>query len=233
MLFSEADQELQAVPPWVDYFLGLGYGWQEGGVEERRIALVSMPCDSPAAGLVALGALVRDLANPRANDAEGHFDSLLRYARQYLRCCRRCRVRCDPAAKGCGYTAEASGHLRRSKDNYIISTESDLGRQHLVASLERKGLTRWVNPRCAADWGIDGEPPPKSIRATEALSPAAYASIVKGAPVTPENLRTSFSGLCFAGRASGEAPTRQLYASTRLQLGGNMRTLADLLTIHA
>jgi hypothetical protein len=61
LLFSEAQAEWHAVPRWIEYLIHLGYVWPRDISERRRIALISMPCDSAAAGLVSLGALVREL----------------------------------------------------------------------------------------------------------------------------------------------------------------------------
>jgi hypothetical protein len=69
---------------WVDFLIKLGFGWPSGTARARRISLVSMPCDSAGAGLVTLGAMIRDLGNSAANDSDGHYDALLRHARQFL-----------------------------------------------------------------------------------------------------------------------------------------------------
>ena len=126
MFFSEANQEWQVVPRWVTFLIRLGYNWPCGVLGQRRIALISMPCDSAAAGLIALGALIRDLGNPNANDVDGHYDALLRYARQYLGYCRDCTMRCQPELKGCGYAAEVTGLVRdKYKNPHQVAEISD------------------------------------------------------------------------------------------------------------
>lgn len=59
MLFPEQDSEWRTVQPWMDFLNQFGYGWRLETTGPRRILLISMPCDSAAAGLVALGAMVR------------------------------------------------------------------------------------------------------------------------------------------------------------------------------
>lgn len=109
MQFSEYNSEWKPVPPWVEFLIKFGYEWRREPKGSRRIALISMPCDSAAAGLIALGAMVRDLADSNANDVAGHYDKLLQYARQYLKSCNPCVFKCKPQLSQCGYTG-ASWH---------------------------------------------------------------------------------------------------------------------------
>ena len=70
------------LPPWVAYLLDLGFSWLDDEPRKRRICLVSMPCESPAAGLIALGAVRRRLAVPGADDCAEHFRRIERLAAQ-------------------------------------------------------------------------------------------------------------------------------------------------------
>jgi hypothetical protein len=102
MDFSELKGEWQPIPYWVRFLVQMGYNWPRSGTRPRRIALVSMPCDSAGAGLIALGAMVHDLVDPQANDVDAHYDKLLQYARQFLESCHGCDVVCHPHLKRCG-----------------------------------------------------------------------------------------------------------------------------------
>src|SRR5258708_3671241 len=62
-LFSETGCVWQPVPPWAAFLIRFGYLWRATS-KTRRIALLTMPCDSAAAGLISLGALIGDLCNP-------------------------------------------------------------------------------------------------------------------------------------------------------------------------
>ncbi len=233
MFFSEANQAWRPVPQWVAFSLRLGYQWLSGVLGQRRIALISMPCDSAAAGLIALGALIRDLGSPNANDVEGHYDAQLRYARQYLESCRDCNMRCHPELKGCSYTEEASGRVRDKRGKlYQISERTDFVERSLWVCLPRKSLTRWQNPKYATDWRIDGEPPLQLINPEGALPGEAYIRIIDDAQIIPDNLRRSFSGLCLAGRLVGETATREACASVRFRFENGEHRLPDLLTIY-
>ena len=233
MLFTEANLEWQAIPQWADYLIQLGYRWPGSALGQRRIALVSMPCDSAAAGLIALGALIRDFGNPKANDVDGHYDSVIRYARQFLCACQTCDTRCIPERKHCGYFAEATGRVRYKGKIYWVSGKSSLAERRLV--FERRNRSKQtVSPtsNTLIDLHIDGEPSPQVNDQVDVLPEGAYARIVDGSKIIRENLQRSFSGLCLAGRAAGEATTREICDFIRFRNDDDEFNLSTLLTVH-
>ena len=201
--------------------------------EQRQIVLVSMPCDSAAAGLIALGALIKDLENPNANNIDVHYESLLKYANQYLQSCRYCKA-CRPDKKKCGYTSKATGKVRSWNDKkpktHTISEETDIQEKRLL--LKIKNGTWWQDPKRSTSWQIVGEPPPQLDKESEALTEEPYKHIINNLKIVSENLHRSFSGLCFAGRVSGKEPTRKILASSIFINGTKEYHLPDLLTIH-
>lgn len=239
MEFSEAGQAWRALPGWARALIDFGYQWPADDVSTRRIALISMPCDSAGAGLVALGAMIRGMASPKANDADGHYDALKRYARQYIQSCRLCQMRCDPPSRGCGHASEAKG-LVRHKDGVLwrISEDTNLNQENIKFVRERKSAGRilkewyWLNPSHPNDWIIDGEPAPHVVNDAGTLPQGIYEVFAQGASVVPDNLRKSFSGLCLAGRVTGKTATRDVYASLRFRVGGEEYGLPELLTVY-
>ncbi len=233
MLFSEANQEWQPVPGWAEYLIHFGHRWPGSVLGQRRIALISMPCDSAAAGLIALGSLTRDLGNPNANDVDGHYDSLVRYARQFLHACQTCDMRCEPERKRCGYSAEATGRARYKGKMYWISGKSILGERRLAFERRnRTNETHWPGPKNLTDWQIDGEPPPQVTNQFGALPEEAYAGIIAGAKIIRDNLKRSFSGLCLAGRVAGESATRDACDSIIFRSGNETHRLSTLLSVQ-
>ena len=236
--FFEGDQTWQAIPSWVEFLIQFGYRWPSDSLGPRRIALISMPCDSAAAGLVALGALARDLENPNANDVDGHYEALLRYARQYLGACRECTTRCEPDLRGCTYSAEVTGEVRhRDGKRYHIAEISegpDTGEQCIVGigGSGRKQERRWMFRGYATDWHIEGQPAPQLTGYQAELPQHPYIKIVGSKGIVTENLRRSFSGLCLAGRVSGETSTRDVCASVGFGCNCSGYRLPDLLTVH-
>lgn len=232
MLFSEETSEWKQIPEWVTFLLRLGFGWPSELSARRRIALVSMPCDSAAAGLIALGAFIRDLGIEGTNDVGQHFDSLLRYAQQYLGRCCDCTVRCKPELQGCGYVSEATGRIRstaKPPKRYFVEGFSLVDDRHIKF---RNGGTIKLYSAGATNYYIDGDPPPIIRNESGALSSEVYAQIVENANIRRENIGKSYSGLCYAGRIAGESASRAICASIRLKVQNVEYRLSDLLTIH-
>lgn len=234
MLLSESNREWEPVPKWAAFLIQLGYRWSDGASGRRKIALVSMPCDSAAAGLITLGAVIRDLENPNANDVDGHYDSLLRFARQYLDFCRTCQMRCHPEARGCGHTEEVNGRVRNSQRPHIIYHVSDSTdfSDRRVAFVGRRGAIHKPSSSEAIKYYIDREPAPEIRDGAGSLPEDPYSYIVEGAQLISENLRRSYSGLCFAGRVGGEKASREALSSIRLRVGDREHGLPDLLAVH-
>lgn len=235
MSFSEFHGPWQPIPGWAQLLIRFGFRWPQAGTRTRRIAVISMPCDSAAAGLITLGSMIRDLANPEANVIDGHYDALLRYARQYLESCRDCEVKpCNPAVKGCGYTARASGKLRslRVQRTTVAISERTNVEERKLTLLHRKGMLESPNPEYATDWHIDGEPPPQANLVDGELSSEPYQRLIKEVQIVSENLRRTYSGLCLAGRAAGESASRAMCSAIRFQDGIAEFGLENMLTVH-
>jgi hypothetical protein len=231
-LFSEAKGEWRPAPQWVEFLVRFGYEWRSEERTQRRIAVVSMPCDSAAAGLIALGALVGDLCRSDVTNLTNHYQALLQYATQYLRGCAICGVRCHPELKGCGYVAEAAGVLRHNqlRGEFPITAITDSDTPRFVVG--HKGGTWTVSPKTAVNFRIDKDPLPKLVNGEGTLPAAAYADIIEGAPIISQNVSESFSGLCFAGRTMGKTATHAVCASIRLRCGGVEYGLPELLAVH-
>ena len=67
MRFLDDQNENENLPNWAYFLINFGYQSKLYTGSKRRIALISMPCESAAAGLVSLGALIRDLEDPQAS----------------------------------------------------------------------------------------------------------------------------------------------------------------------
>lgn len=240
MFFHDGGRELSSLPAWASYLIKIGFRWPSGTF--RRVLLVSMPCDSAAAGLITLGSLIRDLGNPKANNIEGHYAGLLRYATQYIRYCRVCRIRCVPDVAGCGYAAEASGLIRhrasgsnsrKGRKKLFTISERTIEENRLILSRPDEGnLTWWPDLNGICDLQIDGEPFPENRFTEGQLSADPYRHLVDDASFISENLQRSYSGLCLAGRSTGEDATKHICAGIRFDILGRQIGLDELLTIQ-
>lgn len=231
--FREADGNWQPMPPWADFMMRFGHCWPSDEHRPRRIAIISLPSDCAAAGLIALGALIRDMGKPRANDIDGHYDRLVRYAQQYLENCRHCELPdCNPEEKRCGFLKKATGvvrspHHHRRKHRISDRTDAAQGR---LAFDDRTG-TYWPNSQYLTDWHIEGEPPAQWAKPEGQLEDNLYRQLVPNALFHLENLRKTYSGLCLAGRTGGGNATREVCASVRIRDGSVEQKLDELLTI--
>src|SRR5688500_18639447 len=79
MEFSESNSSWHLVPRWASYLATFGFAWAAGRAN-RRIGVVSLPCESAGAGLVALGAIRYRLTLADASDPLSHFERLQKIA---------------------------------------------------------------------------------------------------------------------------------------------------------
>lgn len=240
ILFSEsADGPLQPLPPWARFLIDFGYAWPRKEPGNKRIALISMPCESAAAGLVLMGALIRDLGDAKANDRAGHVDRIVAYCRQFLDHCQRCSLEtCDSKMARCGFDAKSDGILRSSQRifsgmRFQVKRHSGDAEYPFWMLPHKKG--GWMTPSIHQDlhhFHIDGQPPPVLERAREGLQAEPYAALVESLSVLDDNLQTAYSGLCFAGHVSGAAATRSRLEQITFLIGGRSYRLSELLTVH-
>lgn len=225
------------IPPWVRFLISLGYMWPRIAPRPRRVAVVSMPCDSQAAALISLGAVVRDLGDPQANDLDAHYNRLLNYARQFLKHCKHCDVPCHPKVKQCGYTKQSTGRLRSPllRGTVEISEQTDFDARELkwIQRSGRNGICTVVRkPEHLKDYHIEDEPPCEWNEAAGDLPRWPYEAMIEELTIIPDNLRRSFSGLCFAGRITGEKTTQEVCEQVRLGDTNCAYSLRQLLAIH-
>lgn len=214
MEFSEANGEWRRVPKWASFLIEFGFAWLATPPPSRRIALVSMPCDSAAAGLIALGAMRRFLELDDANDVGSHYQRLLEIARNHsegvsLRCANM---------KGC-----------------FVFDDFDSNGNPMVKQLNSKSSRRVNITRSSAiNWCISGEAPVAVLNGQQVPNSQYYAHLVKqGGDIRPSNLSRSHSQVCLAGRGVGEAPTRSCTADIRFRVDGCEANLSQLLTVQS
>lgn len=234
--FSEDGGDWQPLPAWIEYMISFGYSWNRGCDAGRRIALLSMPCASPAAGLVALGAMIRDLERPGADDMATHSDSLFDFARQYIDHCRKCDLTaCNPAYKGCGCESKSTGIVRSSRGGnhvYAVSEKTDFkGRKLSLTSRRSPAAERAISDSFEKYLYIDGSPPLVLAAGGAELDAASYQGFLAGVSILPENLKRTYSGLVLAGRAKGDRDTRSAYEAMMFGDDAESNTLAELLTV--
>ena len=213
MDFSEADSEWRSVPDWASFLIELGFAWIATPHDSRRIALVSMPSDSAAAGLIALGAMRRCLELDDANDVTSHYQRLLELAQGRHKCVS----------------------LRHTtKSGSFVFDGLDPNGNPMVKQMKSRSSLRMNIPRSAAtNWRIDGEAPVAVLNGQQVPYSTLYTHLVKrGGDISPSNLSESHSQICLAGRGVGETPTRGCMADIRFRDDRCEAKLTQLLTVQ-
>jgi len=213
MDFSEVGSTWRSVPSWASFLIEFGFAWPAQPGASRRIAIVSMPCDSAAAGLIVLGAMRRCLELDDANDVGSHYQRLLELAHK-----RPNGVSLRHATlPGC-----------------FVFDGFDPNRNPMVKQPRSKSSRRINIPRASAmDWRINGEAPVAVRNGQQVPNSQFYAHLVKqGGNIRPSNLSESHSQICLAGRGVGAAPTRGCMADIRFRVDGCEANLSQLLTVQ-
>jgi len=210
---SESNGPWREVSRWVEFLIAFGATWQTSEGGSRRIALISMPCDSPGAALLALGAMRRRLSNTDANEIASHFG----------------RIRAS-ARPGAPPTTLRWAQKKRSR--FLLDSVDERGLLWAKEVDSSSGLRKIITERQALDWSFDGEPPVQVVPGArlpwqdfyEEFSPRSEA-------VHAENLGRSDGGVCLAGRATGQAATRRTASSIKFRLGERIADVGQLLSV--
>lgn len=212
--FSEGDAAWRTIPKWAEFLLKFGFAWRDSPVNSRRIALISMPCDSAAAGLIALGAMRKVLELNEANDTGAHFERIKALATK---------------------RAEKSFlRHRRWKGRFVVEIIDRNGMVWVRKERSETADRMTITPNDANDWQFEREAPVQALVGNPVPYEEFYGGLIPGAePSLAANLRLSDSRICLAGRAGGESALRRMLSGVRFQTCGRTTDLSQLLTIQA
>lgn len=241
MQYFEVDTFYDEVPAWAATALSLGYRWNPGCGNARRIGMLSMPCESEAAGLIALGALRSDLERTTANHVDMHFDFLLRTCHERI----AGKVRCGT------YSEESPWDVRSSVDDSrwrFVAYNGELDAIVLEKATYRPFVKRngksIPNPHgvcsCfimrgnAIRWQLRDCPLPQLPHNGKGLEYSEYRDLPGCVgPIVEANLRQSYDGLVLVGQGAARDSSymQKLYA-TGFATADRRLSLGDLLTLH-
>jgi hypothetical protein len=218
--FSESNDQWRPVPSWARFLLRFGFACVATQRKGRRISVISMPCESAAAGLVSLGAMRRRLSLEDANDRAAHFERIQRLAAKpsrdaFLRH-KEYRGRFFVEGKDC------HGFIRVCREDLDCSRLSN----------KTKFKATIILPNTATDWHFDGEAPVQTAHGAELPHRQIYDSILLDPPVFRGNLTRSDSWLCLAGRVSGESASKNVFGAIRVKKADEVADLSQLLSIQ-
>jgi hypothetical protein len=213
MEFCETDGPWQQLPKWINFLINFGLVAGEVEPDTRRISVVSLPWDSAGAGLIALGAMRYRLSLNDADDCSSHFRHL-----QLLP------------------TQEPPIYLRHEKyrGRFVVARRDEQDRlwvKRVVSATKQDGPPETVIfPWNSFAWKIEGEAPVQVLSGAK-LPYASFYEAISASAILPCNLTRSDSGLCLAGRVTGEAAFHQMLASIRFRMGEQFVDLSRLLTL--
>ena len=211
MKFSDANSSYEYIPEWVKYMLMFGYRWSKSDGFKRRIALISMPCDSAGAGLITLGALLKYLEDPFANDLAAH--SI------------RVQNECEPLVHP-RYPKKRFRYIGKNEDDQDIM-------QEIISSRKTSFNGPAQHTLHIKDVGFEGEPFPEVSDGNELPYRFIYENITgSDGVILQDNLRKTYSAVCLATRKSGMSMTRLIMESIVFHLGSISASLDQLIAIH-
>ncbi|MFF7710740.1 hypothetical protein [Pseudomonas sp. NPDC007930] len=240
MQYFEAGELYDAIPVWAAVALNLGYKWRLADSSARRIGLLSMPGDSEAAGLIALGALRSDLERTTAHHLDTHFDLLLRFCRE-----RVARMRHEGSPEATAWDVRNVVDDTRWRfvayDNALDAVVLELAKHRPVVKFKGKKVanmhgacSRYIMRNNATDWQLRDCPVPQLPQNLEARELSAYSDLPGCVgPVLEENLRRSYDGLVLVGQGAARDSTyMQKFYATGFASADRRLSLADLLTLN-
>lgn len=214
MEFSEALTPWRSIPDWASCLMEFGYDWQDGVGDSRRIAVISMPADSAAAGLVALGVIRRYLEMDQANDTSSHYERLLAMARRH--------------------TSDVTLRHTSLKGVFVVDKIDQDGVLWVRKLNDDHNMRVTVKRFSSLEWRIHGEAPVVLLNGQEVPKKQLYDHLIKrGDAIKPSNLSESHSEVCLAGRVTGETATRAIMKNIRFRNEGQEEDLSQLLTVQS
>ena len=212
MEFSEANNQWRNIPDWVSFLIEFGYAWLGQSRDFRKIAVISMPSDSAASGLVTLGAMRKCLELDDANDVSSHYGKLVSIAKSNI----------------------AGVTLRHNRRNGIfVFDRIDHDGPWVRQMRSNNGLLINITRESAVNWRIDGDPPVALASGQQVPNSHLYRNLVsRGAEINAANLSESYSQICLAGRGTGEVPTKGSMEAIRFREDGAEADLSQLLTVQ-
>ena len=217
--FCESNGPWQPVPQWADFLIRFGFNWM-GSELKRRVSVISMPCESAAAGLISLGVMRRRFAIVGANDSIAHYQRIERLAANhheetFLRH-KEYKGRFFVESKGRDGVIWVRGERT---DNCRLSNRTKLTRTIIL-------------PSNATDWHFDGEAPIETAHGAVLPHCRIYETLVSEPPAITENFTKSDSWICLACRVAGESVSKSAFTAIRFKHENSVADLSELLTIQ-
>lgn len=228
MAFKEnGDKYFRQMPAWVECMIRFGYRWTNDGNEtparKRRLALISMPCKSVAAELVALGVLRRELEYGQVSN----FDRLVNGIKYFQNITEDITL-VDQHGK--------KWRFSKINSNRSISVYDAKYRQYVKIKGKTvpnpNGIvTSMILEQYLSGWRIDGLPP---VLTSESIDSHFYNDIAGCTGLIEENnLQTSSEQtLLLSDSVSISTVSRRELDDVWFSLNERQASLSELLTLN-
>ncbi len=211
MMFSESDSVwLQTIPPWVDYLVKFGYVFASKNNDRQSFSLISMPCDSPGAGLMALGAMRYYLDASYFYSVDDIHSKLEKGKARTLVC----------GNNNFKYIGEVDG---KAVIKEVLRPDN---RRNPLNFRGEMVITRSLN-----DLRFENE---TILVSTKVALPylAIYDKLILGgSPINEGNLKQSNSSVCLAAKRKGAKITKEILSNIRFEVNGIVANLIKLLSL--
>lgn len=217
LLVSEGGRDWVALPVWMHWLLRVGAGLATKPRGPRSLVLISLPCESAASGLIAVGAVAGRMGVPAANDLAGH--------------AQRMRERFNAGEK-----VRYCYRMPKSRDyrgDFFIAEWSPAG----MVAFERcdaQNSHRNLTPEARLDlWHEKGRPALHVAEAGGGLQHSVLYGALLGdaASIREESLTQTESATCLAVHVQGEASTLTRFTNLRLKVGEDYASIAELTSV--
>ncbi|MBL6956389.1 MAG: hypothetical protein ISR54_06165 [Chlorobium phaeobacteroides] len=213
MKFTETDGTcFECLPEWVNYLLITGYDFAGYINKGQKISLISMPCDSPGAGLVAFGAMRYYLSAQPLSGEEIH---------RHLE---------DVKARMLFSGKDMYRYIGEDDGNAVIEEIIRLDKRRNPKRPKKEPITRTASLK-----GLDlrFEDETILVSSNKALpNLQIYEQLVpQGNVINEGTLQQSHSAVCMAGKRKGVSVTKALLFDTYFEAGGKKASLHELLSL--
>jgi len=211
MQFSEENERHHDIPEWAKFLIMFGSWWPQRKYNKRRIAIISMPCDSAAAGLVTLGAMIGFLERSEANDFSQHLHRIRNEKNRIL--------------------------IYRKYPNWTFRYDGSDGGYDMIMQIKNVRTSASRPPLRTIfhfkDVRFQDEPFIEDIIGNELPYGIIYNALVSdNVKILKDNLRKTDSSVCLAGRVMGESKTRDSLSKIHFTYGAMTASLDQLITVH-
>lgn len=228
MTFKEnGDKYYRQIPVWVECMIRFGYYWtcneSAAPVKKRRLALISMPCKSIAAPLIALGTVRRELEYGKVS----HFDYLVNSIKS-LQSVTKDIILVDQHGKKWKLS---SINRDRSISVYDARYREYVKRKGKTVPNPNGIVTSVILEQYLSGWRIEGLPP---VLTSKSIDSYIYRHLSGCSGVIEEaNLQTSFEQTLLLSDAVGKSTqSRGELEDVWFSLNERKTSLSELLTLN-